>query len=331
MVTVAPCDFGEPVEKAAFVGDVPVFALADGTVHFPTSGRGPSYAVDGLLCAEKTRRGDALICGGEDGRVVTVDADGALSECASKPGKWIDIVAAGPDGAIAYGAGRTVWVLHGGEEREFAHERAAEAVTFMPKGLRIAVARYNGVSVHWVAAPGKPLDLHWDGAHTGVTVSQDGRYIVTTMAENALHGWRLDDKRSGDGKHMRMSGYPAKPKSLSWSRRCRWLASSGAPAAIVWPFAGKDGPMGKAPKELGTRGDTMVTIVACHPLEDVVAIGYGDGMVMAVRIEDAAEHLLRRPSGGAVTALCWEGDGQRLAFGGEGGEAGIIALEDSPS
>ena len=58
---------------------------------------------------------------------------------------------------------------------------------------------------------------------------------------------------------MRMSGYPAKVKSLSWSSKGKWLASSGAQAAIVWPFQAKDGPMGKAPVELGTRGNTMVT------------------------------------------------------------------------
>ena len=74
------------------------------------------------------------------------------------------------------------------------------------------------------------------------------------MQENALHGWKL-----ADGKHMRMTGYPAKVKSLSWSAKGKWLASSGAPAAILWPFQAKDGPMGKAPMELGTRGNTMVT------------------------------------------------------------------------
>ena len=114
------------------------------------------------------------------------------------------------------------------------------------------------------------------------------------MQENALHGWKL-----ADGKHMRMTGYPAKVKSLSWSAKGKWLASSGAPAAIVWPFQAKDGPMGKAPLELGTRGNAMVTSVACHPSQDIAAIGYDDGMVMAVRFADAKEVLLRRPGKGA--------------------------------
>src|SRR4029079_17913988 len=114
-----------------------------------------------------------------------------------------------------------------------------------------------------------------------------GNFLVTTMQENALHGWKLDSKAGAEARHMRMTGYPAKVKSLSWSAKGKWLASSGAPAAIVWPFQGKDGPMGKAPLELGTRGNMMVTCVACHPSDDIVAIGYQDGMVLAARFVDA--------------------------------------------
>ena len=146
------------------------------------------------------------------------------------------------------------------------------------------------------------------------------------MQENALHGWKLEGKPGAENRHMRMSGYPAKVKSLSWSAKGRWLASSGAPAAILWPFQGKDGPMGKAPLELGTRGNQIVTAVACHPGEDVVAIGYGDGMVLAARFADAKEVLLRRPGKGAISSMAWSGDGRRLAFGSEAGDCGVVDL-----
>ena len=185
--------------------------------------------------------------------------------------------------------------------RSSPHPRSVEGLAFAPKGLRIGVARYNGATLHFPAADGKPVELEWEGAHTGITFSPDGHFLVTTMQENALHGWKL-----ADGKHMRMTGYPAKVKSLSWSAKGKWLASSGAPAAIVWPFSAKDGPMGKAPLELGTRGNTMVTAVACHPAEDVAAIGYDDGMVLAVRFADAKEVLLRRPGKGAITSMMWD-------------------------
>src|SRR5690606_27957913 len=119
---------------------------------------------------------------------------------------------------------------------------------------------------------------------------------------------------------------PAKVKSISWSAKGRWLASSGAPAAIVWPFQGKDGPMGKAPLELGTRGDQMVTAVACHVTDDIVAIGYTDGMVLAARFADQKEVLLRRPGKGAITSMAWDREGRRLAFGTEAGDCGVIDI-----
>jgi hypothetical protein len=108
--------------------------------------------------------------------------------------------------------------------------------------------------------------------------------------------------------------------------KSRWLATSGAPAAIVWPFHYKDGPMGKAPLELGTRGTILVTTVACHPKEEVVAIGYADGMILAARFEDSKEVVLRRAGRSAITALAWDDAGRRLAFGSEDGACGIVDI-----
>ena len=118
--------------------------------------------------------------------------------------KWITSIAAGPQGAIAYATGRSAFVrLPDGKVKEFQHPRSVEGIAFAPKGLRIGVARYNGATLHFPATDGKPTELEWAGAHTGITFSPDGNFLVTTMQENALHGWKLSD-----GKHMRMSGYP---------------------------------------------------------------------------------------------------------------------------
>lgn len=320
MPTVAPLDLEGHCLAAGFLGDVPFFCLADGTIHWLDHGHGHAPVHDGISCAVFDGQNGRLISGGEDGKVTATTADGASVLLAEAGRKWITSVASGPSKTVAWATGRSAFcLLPDGRIREFQHPRSVEGLDFAPKGMRFAVARYNGATLHFPATDGKPTELEWAGAHTGATFSPDGNFLVTTMQENALHGWKLSD-----GKHMRMAGYPAKVKSLSWSAKGRWLASSGAPAAIIWPFTGKDGPMGKAPLELGTRGNMMVTCVACHPSEDVAAIGYADGMVLAGRFADQKEVLLRRPGAGAIVSMNWDKAGKRLAFGSDAGDCGIV-------
>jgi WD40 repeat protein len=322
MPTVAPLDLDGHCVTAAFIGEVPFFALADGTVHRLDHGHKTAHAHDGLLTAVADPGKPRLLTGGEDGKVVAIAADGTVETLAEIGRKWVTAVAPGPQGAIAFASGRIAYVRFGdGKLKEFAHPRSVEGVGFSPKGMRFGVARYNGVTLHFPAAAGKPVELEWAGAHTAITFSPDGNFVVTAMQENALHGWKL-----AEGKHMRMSGYPAKVKSLSWSAKGKWLASSGAPAAIMWPFQAKDGPMGKPPLELGTRGNLIVTSVACHPTDDIVAVGYQDGMVLAVRFADSREVLLRRGGKGAISSMMWDAEGRRLAFGSETGDCGVIDI-----
>lgn len=326
MPTVAPLDLEGHVVAAHFLGDIPFFATAAGTIHRLDGGEKVTEAHQGLLTCIRDPFGPTLLTGGEDGKVFRVGKDGEATLIAEAPRKWINVVAGGPQNAVAYAHGKSSFVRQNdGSTKEFPEERSVEGIAFAAKGLRIAAARYNGVSLHWVGTNAPPVDLEWKGAHTGVTFSPDGRFLVTTMQENALHGWKLDGK-PGENRHMRMTGYPAKVKSLSWSPKGKWLASSGAPAAIVWPFSSKDGPMGKAPLELGTRANIMVTQVAFHPVEEVLAIGFVDGMILGVRIADAKEALLRRPGKGAITGLSWSASGKLLAFSSEAGDCGVVDI-----
>ena len=327
MPTVAPLDLTGHIVTAAFIGDTPFFANANGTIHRLDGGEKVTEAHEGLLTCIRDPHSQSLLSGGEDGKVLRIAADGSITTIAEAPRKWITQLAAGPQNAVAYAHGRsTVVVLADGSTKEFAESRTVEGIAFAPKGLRIAAARYNGVSLHWVATPGQPVELEWKGAHTSVTFSPDNRFVVTTMQESALHGWKLDVKPGSETRHMRMTGYPAKVKSLSWSPKGKWLASSGAPAAIVWPFSSKDGPMGKAPEELGTRANIMVTSVAFHPAEEILAIGFVDGMILGARLADGKEALLRRPGKGAITSMGWSGNGKLLAFASEAGDCGVVDI-----
>lgn len=313
------------IEAAGFLSNIPAFAASSGIVKLAQTGGGREIRLpNGILAATFNQSFDRLITSDETGLVSSVDANCEIETLGSMKNQWIDRIAAGPDGATACAAGRNASVFRGGKlVREIRSERAIEGLAFAPRGFRLAVARYDGVDLFWPGRPSDPQYLEWKGAHLDVIFSPDGRYVVTTMQENALHGWRL-----ADGKHMRMSGYPSKVRSLSFSSKSKWLASSGAPGIIVWPFSGKDGPMGKAPLELGAMGSHLVTRVAFHPREEVVAAGYDNGLVAAVRINDGKVAVLRQGGQTAVSALEWDKNGKRLAFGTEGGSAGWVDLTD---
>ena len=319
---VVPLDTGAHVTAIAFLKDVAAFALGDGGVILFKDGaqhRTDAHPDGSILVA--AAQGERLVTGGDDGRLAVTGPDGSTRTFAETGGAWIDALALHPNGSVAWSAGKRVTARDDkGRERTLDALSTVRGLCFAPKGYRLAAAHYNGATLWFPNLEPEPERLEWKGSHLDVTWSPDGRFVVSSMQENSLHGWRLQP----DKGHMRMSGYPAKTRSLSWSHDGKWLATSGAEAAIIWPFDTKDGPMGKAPLELGTRGDTMATAVAFHPTEEILAIGYGDGMVMAVRVADAKEVLLRRPGKGAITSMDWDREGRRIAFGAETGECGVI-------
>jgi len=313
---------GAPIVAAHFLANTAVFVLGEEAVIFADhGGQTRRVAVHGGAILESVGDGTRVVSGGDDGKVMATDASGETRVLASDPKhRWIDHVAFGPDGTVAWSAGKTAFV-QARELREFEAPSTVGGLAFLPKGFRLAVAHYNGASLWFPNAPQTaPERLEWKGSHLGVTASPDGRFLVTTMQEPMLHGWRLID-----GRHMRMSGYVARVKSLSWSANGDWLATSGSTHVILWPFQAKDGPMGKQPRLLAPA-EQRVEVVACHPQQAVVAAGYSDGMVLLVRMEDGAEILAKKPGDAPVTALAWSADGTLLAFGTESGDAGIIDL-----
>jgi WD40 repeat protein len=317
-----PVSAGAPVVAAHFLGHTAVFALGDEALLLvEPKGEPRRVAVHGgaILAAAADRK--RVVSGGDDGKVVVSDAKGETRTLATDAKRrWIDHVALGPDGAVAWSAGKTAFV-QGKELREFEAPSTVGGLAFLPKGFRLAVAHYNGATLWFPNAPqAAPEKLEWKGSHLGATISPDGRFLVTTMQEPMLHGWRL-----ADAKHMRMSGYAARVNSLCWTTGGHWLATSGAAQLILWPFQGKDGPMGKEPKVVAPS-EHRVETVACHPRQEIVAAGYADGMVLLVRTEDGAEILAKKPGAAPVTALGWSADGRFLAFGTEDGAAGVLDL-----
>ena len=311
--------FDAHVLHAGFLGSEMALVLSDGRIQIGRESAPLRPHGDAIMVAVADSK--RVVTGGDDGRVFETRAGQGPVELGGEPGRWIDALALGPDGATAWSAGKTAAARDSkGQVTRLVLDSTARGLVFFPKGYRVALAQNGGACLWYPNLKSEPEILSWKGSHLDAAVSPDGRFVVTTMQENQLHGWRLADKG-----HMRMSGYPGKVRSLSWSHDGLWLATSGAEAAIVWPFA-KDGPMGKAPRECGAR-PARVTQVAFHPKALVLAVGYADGWVMLIRLTDAQELLVRAGGdGAAITALGWDRDGRRLIFGAESGAAGLLDL-----
>jgi WD40 repeat protein len=320
---VRPVKIGAPVTSVHFLGPHAAFVGAEENVSL-VSGEGEISKVTvhagGILCAASD--GARIVMGGDDGKLVALDTKGEVALLATDPKRrWIDNVALHPDGAVAWSAGKTAFVRSGkAEDKSFDVPSTVGGLAFAPKGLRLAVAHYNGVTLWFPNMVATAEVLEWAGSHLAVTFSPDNKFLVTAMHEPALHGWRLADNR-----HMRMTGYPGRVRSMSWSAGGKALATSGADTVIMWPFASKDGPMGKEPAMLAPL-QARVTAVACHPRQDILAAGYSDGTILMVRLTDGAEILVRRNGGAAVAALAWNAKGTLLAFAAEDGDAGLLPL-----
>jgi len=319
---VRPIAAGGGIVGVHFLGRTPVFVLGEEHLLFASEQGEQRIIVHGGAILASASDGIRILTGGDDGTLVATDIRGEHAILATDDKRrWIDQVALGPDGALAWSAGKTAHVLtKKGEQRSFEAPSTVAGLAFAPKGFRLGIAHYNGATLWFPNASAKPETLEWKGSHLSAAFSPDGKFLVTAMQEPMLHGWRLPE-----GQHMRMSGYSARVRSLGWTADGDFLATSGSEQLILWPFDGKDGPMGRQPKIMA-RSKARVVVVACHPHQPVVAVGYADGRVLIVRIDDGALIEVKAAGAAPVSALGWDAKGQTLAFGTEAGEAGALSI-----
>jgi WD40 repeat protein len=309
-------------------GSAVAFALGDGTLRI-TGRDGAEWtsveAHDGAaLALAPDARAGGFVSGGDDGAFRRVSVAGEITEIGDYGAKWVEQVASFGDakaGLVACGVGKRVHVFdaNGKPLKTLEHPSTVTGLVFDSKGKRVCASHYNGASLWFVAAKtDTPRTLEWKGSHTGIAISPNGDAVVTSMQENSLHGWRLSD-----GQHMRMSGYPAKTRAMSFTKNGKWLATSGAESVVCWPFFG-GGPMGKPPMELAAGDNVFCNLVACHPQHEAVAAGYADGLVVLADMESERILPVAAPGRGPISALAWSPDGSHLAFGTETGFAALV-------
>lgn len=326
---------GPSWQEEAYVTDIVLMeeigqmavGLADGRIIFRLIDK-PEHAIstikphDGLTALRKGFAEDQLFSIGEDGKVMRIDG-GQAHEIASFEKAWLEQIALyAPDELIAVSYKKTVVLMDAAGtilHRFSDHPSSVAGLCFDAKGKRVAAAHYNGVSLWWVKgeATQKPQRLGWKGSHTCVNWSPNGKYILSVMQENALHGWRLPDFDD-----FAMSGYAIKPKSISWDESGRWLASSGASGIVCWDCGGK-GPMGRPATVLGEQCPDISVKVACHPELPLIAAGTAQGLVYAARFEDQSIVWMDTKARSEITSLGWSESGAYLYAACENGQAYI--------
>lgn len=325
---VAACAFGRDGRTVAF-------ALGDGTVRLlpaditvAAADAPPPVHGGAVLSLVADPAGDGFVSGGDDGRLLRLGIDGTATELFNQKGKWVDHLAAHrATGAVAASVGKSAIVVKEGEVREFGpHQSTVADLDFSKDGSRIGCAHYGGVTVWSIGqitqgqATLPPRRFAWRGSHVALRWSTDGKFIATGTQENDIHVWRM-----AQATDMRMQGYPAKVKSLSWTADARFLYTSSQPMFTAWPFSGK-GPEGKPPLQFGEEGAGLLSIVAAHPTAEFVAGGYDSGELQLGDIKTRRSVVLKMADGSAITCLAWSPDGFKLAVGNDRGDLLVVDL-----
>jgi WD40 repeat protein len=258
-----------------------------------------------------------LAVGGQSG-VLRIYDDGGLTAEIDLDGRWIEQLAWEPGGRrLAVAQGRRIVVVQPDGARIATSEPQSSTVTgiaYRAGGRQLVSACYGGVAVHDARSLAVTRRFRWTGSMLNLAVSPNDRIVACGGQDNTVHFWRF-----ADGRDAQMAGYPAKPKSLSWSADSQWLATGGSDTVIVWPFDGK-GPEGRAPLMLEAH-PTPVTHVAFAPCGPGLVSGCRSGELCLWVPGARREALARRPLGSAIAALAWgvDGDDVRLAAATEDG------------
>lgn len=164
-----------------------------------------------------------------------------------------------------------------------------------------------------IAADGQGICLAW---------SPDGHWIAGGCADKSL---LLVDVAKGQAD--RIVDFPAPVTTVAFSSKANAMIASGAFRVVGWhlpdlPFGAHEGEA----VETGKPGLTLVETVAAHPLRDLCAVGYANGLVTICQIGRREEMMVREGRGDAVTTLAWSPDGRHLAIGTAAGAASIATF-----
>lgn len=304
--------------------DIIAFVLAEEEVllTFPRGEKRKQRMHRGAILSSCTDN-NRLLTGGDDGQIACISEDGeATTLINDRRGRWIDAVGAASDGSFAWSIGKEAFCrTKDGVQTSVGLPSSVGGVVFARHHHLLAIAHYNGVTVWEPQAGSAAFVLSSKGSHVQPSFSPDGSVLICTMREPTLRAWSLEGNNE-----LQTPIYPARVASTDWTSDGRYLATSGTDRLTLLSFKTADNPLARMPLLLAPY-NSPVAAVACHPAQNIVAVGYADGMVLLVRIPDGAEILLKAPDRSSIAAMRWSRSGKRLGVASENGECRVIALK----
>lgn len=147
----------------------------------------------------------------------------------------------------------------------------------------------------------------WKGSLTSLDFSPDERFAVCAAQDMSIHLWDLDQ-----GKDLAMNGFPAKVRSVSFSRSGLKMACDSANYILIWDFSGR-GPAGRKPK-MSQELPSKIEKVMYSPKDNTLVSLLKDGVILFWDDEQSLDVPLQ--IGGIkdiqTLSIDWSKDGKSL-------------------
>jgi WD40 repeat protein len=263
---------------------------------------------------------------GHDGLVKIWDGKSGEQLCELDAGDpWVAKVAYAPRRSVlATAAGRHLKLWN--EQRQAFYESSDHSSTIAdvgwnPDGSGLAVAAYNGITLHVPGKQSQPRKYTWKGSSLVLSWSPDAKYMATGEQDSTVHFWHVKS-----GEDAQMWGFPTKVLELSWDASGRWLATGGGASICLWDCSGK-GPAGRKPRQYDAHTNKL-TQVAFQPDGNLLASADADGFLF---LWDPIKHEkviggLSLTSGATCMRWC---KGGKLAVGQRDGNVVLFELSSA--
>lgn len=250
---------------------------------------------------------------GHDGKIKLWDPESGLQIRELQAGtQWATKVTYRPgDSLLASAAGRVIrlWDSDGRLAHESSdHSSTVADIAWNPDGSSLAVAAYNGVTIHILHKLGEPRKYTWKGSSLVLAWSPKSKYIATGEQDSTVHFWNVKS-----GEDCQMWGFPTKVLELSWHYSGNSLVTGGGDSVVLWDCSGK-GPSGRKPIMFEGH-TTRITQLAFQHRADLLASGDAEGRVMLWDPLHRQQSIASLVLDSSITRLEWSIANRVLATG----------------